>query len=245
MDHYSITKEIFPMVFSFRRRENRLEEAFSDSFWVHRKQSLTGNLEQTHSPSAEPRLISHSIETTYLLKYVELRDSAKPESDWTIRQVGIYHRHNADTRQNTWFLAFPNTNSTPRSDVLHELQQLCDKNIGQSHPMSLHVHLIRARLDNWRLCISFFETKVWKMVRTPTHTAMSTNACRRIWHWPLISKKTWHFRKSTRPSRTCIISVLGLHPFVSYLRLKWNISMNCRIWTLNLIKKATVSKAKV
>jgi hypothetical protein len=32
--HHNITPEILPIVFSFRRHTNRLEESYSDSVWV-------------------------------------------------------------------------------------------------------------------------------------------------------------------------------------------------------------------
>lgn len=105
---------------------------------------------------------------TYLLKYVELRDSTNPSSDWSIRQIGIYHRNHAAMRQNVWFLFFPSTESSAQRDLLHELESACDDPNAHNHPLSFHVHLLQVRLQNWRLCISHFEHQVWESVRRNT-----------------------------------------------------------------------------
>ncbi|CAN9456713.1 unnamed protein product [Alternaria alternata] len=117
---YSVTPEILPVIFSFRRHTNRLEEAFSDSVWVSDSKNFT--------------------ELTYLLKYTETRNSAEEKADWSVRQIGVYHRYDPRVMQNTWIILFPTADSSTQRDLVNE-----------------------ARIHNWRLCVSHFEDNVWEL----------------------------------------------------------------------------------
>ncbi|CAN9457993.1 unnamed protein product [Alternaria alternata] len=97
---YSVTPEILPVIFSFRRHTNRLEEAFSDSVWVSDSKNFT--------------------ELTYLLKYTETRNSAEEKADWSVRQIGVYHRYDPRVMQNTWIILFPTADSSTQRDLVNE-----------------------------------------------------------------------------------------------------------------------------
>ncbi|RYN25717.1 hypothetical protein AA0112_g8545 [Alternaria arborescens] len=127
----NVTPEILPVFFSFRRQTNRLEEAFSDSVWVSSSKDLT--------------------ELTYLLKYTETRNSSEAKADWSIRQIGVYHRYDPHAMQSTWILLFPTADSSTRRDLVNELSSTCDMEQTAYHPLSLHVSLMQARIHNWRL----------------------------------------------------------------------------------------------
>jgi len=140
---HDITPEILPMVFSFRRHTNRLEEAFSDSVWVSNANGC--------------------IELSYLLKYTEIRDSSKAKADWSVRQIGIYHRFDPHASQDTWLLIFPTAETSTQRNLVHEASSTCNTEHIAYHPLSLHMSLIQARIHNWRLCISHFEEEVWEL----------------------------------------------------------------------------------
>ncbi|CAN9185315.1 unnamed protein product [Alternaria alternata] len=97
---HSVTPEILPVIFSFRRHTNRLEEAFSDSVWVSDSRNFT--------------------ELTYLLKYTETRNSAEEKADWSVRQIGVYHRYDPRAMQNTWIILFPTADSSTQRDLVNE-----------------------------------------------------------------------------------------------------------------------------
>ncbi|RII18153.1 hypothetical protein CUC08_Gglean002243 [Alternaria sp. MG1] len=143
--HHNITPEILPIVFSFRRHTNRLEEAYSDSVWVSDANGC--------------------IELAYLLKYTEIRDDSKAKADWSVRQIGIYHRFDPHAAQSTWLLIFPTTETSTQRNLVHESSSTCNTEQIAYHPLSLHMSLIQARIHNWRLCISHFEEEVWELVR--------------------------------------------------------------------------------
>ncbi|CAI9637754.1 unnamed protein product [Alternaria burnsii] len=138
-----VTPEILPVFFSFRRHTNRLEEAFSDSIWVSTSKDFT--------------------ELTYLLKYTETRNSSEAKADWSIRQIGVYHRYDPHAMQSTWILLFPTADSSTRRDLVNELSSTCDMEQTAYHPLSLHVSLMQARIHNWRLYVSQFENEVWEL----------------------------------------------------------------------------------
>lgn len=108
------------------------------------------------------------VELTYLLKYTETRNSSEAKADWSIRQIGVYHRYDPHAMQSTWILLFPTADSSTRRDLVNELSSTCDMEQTAYHPLSLHVSLMQARIHNWRLYVSRFENEVWELVRLTT-----------------------------------------------------------------------------
>jgi hypothetical protein len=107
------------------------------------------------------------VELTYLLKYTETRNSAEEKADWSVRQIGVYHRYDPRAMQNTWIILFPTADSSTQRDLVNEVSSTCNMEQTAYHPLSLHMSLIQARIHNWRLCVSQFEDKVWELVRLP------------------------------------------------------------------------------
>ena len=108
------------------------------------------------------------VELTYLLKYTETRNSSEAKADWSIRQIGVYHRYDPHAIQSTWILLFPTADSSTRRDLVNELSSTCDMEQTAYHPLSLHISLMQARIHNWRLYVSRFENEVWELVRLTT-----------------------------------------------------------------------------
>ena len=108
------------------------------------------------------------VELTYLLKYTEARNPSRTKTDWSVRQIGIYHRYDPHAAQNTWILIFPSTETSTERNLVHEVSSTCNTEQVVYHPLSLHMSLIQARIHNWRLCISQFEDEVWELVRLLT-----------------------------------------------------------------------------
>ncbi|KAH5367282.1 hypothetical protein HBI55_140910 [Parastagonospora nodorum] len=130
--HHNVTPEFLPVVFSFRRHTNRLEEAFSDSIWVSDSKGCT--------------------ELNYLLKYAEIRNSSEAKVDWSVRQIGVYHRYDQHTAQSTWILIFPTTESSAQRNLMQEANLALTIDFDSSMPFQgvnkdiSRLHYIETRL---------------------------------------------------------------------------------------------------
>ena len=103
-------------------------------------------------------------EITYVLRYAEVRGIVDGLRQWSFRQIGVYQRYSASSRQSVWFLIFPMRDTQTEKDLVHKLGGSCGDQSFSDHPLSIHIFLLNTRMSNWRLCISQFEKEVWKLV---------------------------------------------------------------------------------
>jgi hypothetical protein len=110
------------------------------------------------------QIVIQGEETTYILKYPEMRQSVSGKVQWSIRQTGIYQGFNTLTLQITWFFLLPNREPAVESDLIHKLHgsELLEES--KPHPLSLHIYIFRARMNSWRQFIAHFEERVWILV---------------------------------------------------------------------------------
>jgi hypothetical protein len=93
-----------------------------------------------------------------------MRQNTGGKVQWSIRQTGIYQGFNKLTLQSTWIFVLPNREPVVESDLIHQLHALGPHEEFELHPLSLHIYLFRARMNNWRQFIAHFEEQVWTLV---------------------------------------------------------------------------------
>ncbi|CAI6094540.1 unnamed protein product [Clonostachys chloroleuca] len=116
------TDEIWDLASYFREKISEVELALSKFVWKYR---------------------SNMREILYTLKYPELKAIGDEETTWVIRQCGLYHQNDLRSKQNTWLLFFPNTQSSSA--------QLMIDHVGEDeHPLQAHMSFYFSHFNNWR-----------------------------------------------------------------------------------------------
>ena len=99
----------------------------------------------------------------YSIRYPEFKEK---EAAWTIRQTGLYHQFNAETRQSIYILFSPLPNSRVHQ-LAAEFLLGNPKEETESNPFWLHRSLFSVYLPAWRQYIAAHERELLGIVSSP------------------------------------------------------------------------------
>lgn len=95
-------------------------------------------------------------ELSYVFKYADIKAYDNNETEWVIRQVGLYQHFNTKTDSAIWMMIMPNQNSFCPESVVNMLEL--------KHPLYAHMDILSRYLDNWRWYMADHEQKFRDLV---------------------------------------------------------------------------------
>ncbi|UNI16540.1 hypothetical protein JDV02_002967 [Purpureocillium takamizusanense] len=102
------------------------------------------------------------IEMSYTIRYPEFKEADK---EWAIRQSGVCHRINTETRQSVFLLLNPKPNAKAHMVVNQHLSSRRD-GMATDGLLSLHQVLLSAHLPAWRQYVATFEAQFLPMANS-------------------------------------------------------------------------------
>ncbi|OAA80662.1 Mg2+ transporter protein, CorA-like/Zinc transport protein ZntB [Akanthomyces lecanii RCEF 1005] len=126
IDKHGFSSNIRDLTSCYYTKNNDLEDSFCAPFTVSTDRSWT--------------------EVLYTIRYPEFKES---ENEWSIRQTGICHRINTQTRQSIVLLLGPKPNSKSHATLYAFLTTASNHYTGNTW-FALHDALLKAHLPAWR-----------------------------------------------------------------------------------------------
>ncbi|KND92788.1 hypothetical protein TOPH_02807 [Tolypocladium ophioglossoides CBS 100239] len=109
-----------------------------------------------------PFTLIHGRFVSYTIRYPEFKES---DEEWAIRQSGIFHRFNTETRQSVFLLLSPKPDSKG-----HRLVEECllswHQGGANTGPLSLHEALFSVYLPSWRQYLATHEGEFLPMANS-------------------------------------------------------------------------------
>lgn len=81
---------------------------------------------------------------------------AGSENTWVIRQNGVYHQYDQESKQSTWMLFFPNRESYFPDKIISSMKA--------QHPLQPHLEFHFVHFDQWRWYIINLEKQYHELV---------------------------------------------------------------------------------
>jgi len=97
-------------------------------------------------------------ETCYLLKIVEQHGRVELEEPWSIRQLGVYHQHDADSGNDTFILLNPMGSFQER---LRDVKLSLERHLS---PRDIHHLALSHSVWQWRWYLTFWEEQLERLI---------------------------------------------------------------------------------
>ncbi|OCK78099.1 hypothetical protein K432DRAFT_406761 [Lepidopterella palustris CBS 459.81] len=149
-DTHDIMPEFLEIVLSFGRKTCAIEEAFSGSVFRRRRGNVT--------------------EIAYIFKYPERKEKTDGGDPWSIRQTGVYHRHDMTKNHSIWILLHPVPDSAGERGLTELLKIPHSRPSLLQNPLLIHGLLFSTYIHKWRDYMTYYEEKLLPL----SNTTMST-----------------------------------------------------------------------
>jgi len=97
-------------------------------------------------------------ETSYLLKMIEQHGRVELEEPWSIRQLGVYHQHDADSGNDTFILLNPMGSFQER---LRDVKLSLERHLS---PRDIHHLALSHSVWQWRWYLTFWEEQLERLI---------------------------------------------------------------------------------
>jgi hypothetical protein len=95
-----------------------------------------------------------ALDICYQLWYMEPNNRHKGKDGWSLRQTGVYHHYDPETKSNTCFLMHPRECSTAQHQISAQFDNAGNTTLCKNDPLDLHILLLSSYLENWQLYIN-------------------------------------------------------------------------------------------
>lgn len=160
IDKHGFSSNIRDLTSCYYTKNNDLEDSFCAPFTVSTDGPWIGMMPR---PTVSPAFANTHPEILYTIRYPEYKEG---ENEWSIRQTGICHRINTETRQSVVLLLGPKPNSSSHATLYSFFTTAGNQYTGTTW-FALHDALLKAHLPAWRSFNKACEAEFLPIVSVP------------------------------------------------------------------------------
>jgi hypothetical protein len=90
----------------------------------------------------------------------------KGKEGWSLRQTGVYHRYESNTKSSTCFLMHPREESTAQNQLNARFDADGATSLLKNDPLDFHVLLLSSYFENWQLYLNELTKEFKPLVST-------------------------------------------------------------------------------